>query len=155
MQERGPSLRVLVITCKVHMWHTHGVRETSCPSKRERMNYIVQSILGLVELLNIKELLHYNWKFCIPPNAMWLCFMFCICLIRTQDFVVEIQLWNELWFTSPCTLLELRYLCMLISFQCLELMLLSACQTVWRFLSSTRYFASPCWVLAIRCLVLT
>ena len=106
MQERGPSLRVLVITCKVHMWHTHGVRETSCPSKRERMNYIVQSILGLVELLNIKELLHCNWKFCIPPNAMWLCFMFCICLIRTQDFVVEIQLWNELWFTTPCTCLS-------------------------------------------------
>lgn len=94
MQERGPSLRVLVITCKVQMWHTHGVGETSRPSKRERINHIVQSISGLVELLNIQELLHYNWKFCIPPNVMWLCFMFCICSIRTQDFVVKIQLWR-------------------------------------------------------------
>lgn len=108
MQERGPSLRVLVITCKVQMWHTHGVGETSCPSKRERINHIVQSISGLVELLNIQELLHYNWKFCIPPNVLWLCFMSCICSIRTQDFVVKIQLWNGLWFTSPYTFLWVK-----------------------------------------------
>ena len=116
MQKRGPSLRVLVMICKVQMWHTHGVGETWRPSKRERINHKVKSISGSVELLNIQELLHYNWKFCIPPNVMWLCFMFCICSIRTQDFVVIIQLWNELWFTSPYTLLELRYLFMLISF---------------------------------------